>query len=73
MNKRIKELVKSTELRKSYHQSVEWRQAELEKFAQLIAQECINVGWQAFLNDNGIVPTFPAQAMRQHFDIEVQS
>ena len=38
-----------------------------QKFAELIVAKCVDVGMQAWLNDNGIVPTFPGRQMRAYF------
>lgn len=38
-----------------------------QKFAELIVVECVNVGMRAWLDDNGIVPTFPSQQIQAYF------
>ncbi len=43
---------------------------ELEKFAELLIRECIDIGNRAFLNDNNTVPVFPGKQIRQHFGVE---
>ena len=43
---------------------------DLEKFAELIVRECVEVGAQAFLKDNRIVPVFPANQIKQHFGVD---
>ena len=48
----------------------EFDEVELEKFAELIVLECIEVGHNAFLNDNSTVPIFPSNQIKQHFGVE---
>ena len=42
-------------------------EGNLEKFAELIVNECINVGYIAWLNDPDKVPVFPAAQITRHF------
>lgn len=42
-----------------------------ERFAELIVNECVDVGCKAFVNDNRPVPTFPDKHIRQHFGLGV--
>jgi formate-dependent nitrite reductase cytochrome c552 subunit len=39
-------------------------------FADLIVKECIKVGHHAFINDHSVVPTFPAEKIKEHFGVE---
>ncbi len=49
---------------------VGWNEQFQEKFAELIVNECIDIGNRAFLNDNNTVPVFPGKQIRQHFGVE---
>lgn len=70
MNERIKELAEQTDF-----ELVEcWGKRDrdsLEKFAELIVNECIKVGHHAFINDHSVVPTFPEKKIKEHFGIKV--
>lgn len=69
MNKRIRELATQVdpELAKD---TIYCTSKDLEKFVELIVQECIEVGHNAFLNDNSTVPIFPSNQIKQHFGVE---
>ena len=43
---------------------------KLDKFAELIIQECIRIGSISFQNDNSIVPVFPSKQIKHHFGVE---
>lgn len=75
MNRRINELAKqcSYTTRFSYEGQgggYDMYHFDKEKFAELIVRECVEVGAQAFLKDNRIVPVFPASQIKQHFGVE---
>jgi len=40
-----------------------------EKLAELIVKDCIAVGYQAWLNDNKTVPTFPKEQIEKYFGV----
>jgi hypothetical protein len=43
---------------------------DYKKFAELIVQECVNVGSLSWLSDNSKVPTFPAKQIKEHFGVK---
>ena len=74
MNKTIQELKKQAEVYAGQHglknnvHGQDLINVLDQKFAELIVAECINVGMQAWLDDNGIVPTFPSQQIQAYFE-----
>jgi hypothetical protein len=84
MNERIKQLAKqaNAEFVKDEELQIQpngtWkkiyvdnhRNLDLEKFAELIVQECVIVGNKAWLADNSTVPTFPANQIKEHFGVK---
>jgi hypothetical protein len=64
MNQLIKELADQC-----YHRYSEYH-IDLEKFAQLIIQECAEVGNKVWLSDNSTVPIFPGKQIKEHFGLE---
>lgn len=40
------------------------------KFAELIVRKCVQVGTQAWLDNNSVTPTFPSEQIKKHFGIE---
>ena len=71
MNERIREL--AARAIQEVAPGVEYKimlSPAVEKFAELIVRECAEVGAQAFLKDNRIVPVFPANQIKQHFGVE---
>jgi len=45
-------------------------ESELQKFAELIVRQCVEVGNQAWLSDNSTVPTFPGKQIKEYFGVE---
>lgn len=76
MNERIKELAEQAGGRtKSWcachdYPYFQLLDEDISKFAELIVLECIEVGHNAFLNDNSTVPIFPSNQIKQHFGVE---
>ena len=68
MNTRIKELISKTPLRYNEHQNVEFRNSELEKFAELIIRECAKCGSKAMYPDSD--PDYVGRKIREHFGVE---
>ena len=48
----------------------DWHELYNEKFPEVIVQECCEVGAQAFLKGNRIVPVFPANQIKEPFGVE---
>lgn len=79
MNERIRELMEQAGLvRGGWANTPEkimtWRESfdnpgSLEKFAELIVRECIDVGQHEFLHGS-TVPVFPAIQIKKHFGVE---
>jgi hypothetical protein len=83
MNERIKELAKQSghmmefEINDLpclhyYAKGIGWVTIDplMEKFAELIVQECVTVGSKAFFADNSTVPVFPSTAIKDYFGIK---
>jgi hypothetical protein len=42
----------------------------LKVMLEMVVRDCVKVGQTAFMNDKSTVPTFPAEAILNHFGIE---
>lgn len=75
MNEQIKELWKQSQTRQEVETFTEGifttRVTDnYEKFAELIVEECVNIGNKAFLTDNSTVSVFPSAAIKNHFGVK---
>ena len=73
MNERIHQLAEQVGavqnvLAMGRHDGVLFTETELEKFAQLIVRECVDVGIKDFYNH--LPNIFPANAIKKHFGVE---
>mgnify|MGYP000113625782 CR=1 FL=1 len=70
MNEHIKQALIKSELMEAIgtnaYEEDGWEPI-VSKFAELIVNECINVGYIAWLNDPDKVPVFPAAQITRHF------
>lgn len=77
MNERIEKLAEQAGIWKPTHDHKTWvsgeyisSPGELEKFAELIINECVDVGREAFIIDHSVVPIFPDKQIKQHFGVD---
>jgi hypothetical protein len=70
MNERIKELAEDAGYPDYIGLGLELQSLRVEKFAELLVKECIEVGNRAWLNDNSTFPTFPSEQIKKHFGVE---
>ena len=73
MNERIKELALQAGIHLDYFglgSCADGGNPDIGELTELIVKECVEVGAQAFLKDNRIVPVFPANQIKQHFGVE---
>jgi hypothetical protein len=70
MNERIKQLAEDAGYPDYNGLGLELHSLRVEKFAELLVKECIEVGNRAWLNDNSTFPTFPSEQIKEHFGVE---
>jgi hypothetical protein len=70
MNERIRELAEDAGYPDYIGLGLELQSLRVEKFAELLVKECIEVGNRAWLNDNSTFPTFPSEQIKEHFGVK---
>jgi hypothetical protein len=72
MNERIKQLLnEATSGHEQEYDALKWltvSDKEMDKFAELIVRECVDVGIKDFYNH--LPNIFPANAIKKHFGVE---
>jgi len=63
MNERIKELAKSVQCERH------WTEEDIEKFAELIVQECQD-RVEHYIRDCGEIASLPDSVIKEHFGVE---